>query len=95
MGQAGVFYGQLALPHAPYARPISHLFRKGVEMIDPIEFEEEGIKVVIHPSFMGWEYEFDYKGVHYFAGYRWSALACEEAGKKIRELKLLEEVEAG
>jgi hypothetical protein len=64
-------------------------------MIDPIEFEHEGIKVTVHVAWAGWEYEFDYGGAHYFAHHLHSFHAVDGAKEKIRQLKLLEPVEAG
>lgn len=64
-------------------------------MIGPIEFEHEGIKVTVHVAWAGWEYEFDYGGKHYIAHYQYSFWAVDGAKDKIRQLKLLEPVEAG
>ena len=59
-------------------------------MIDPIEFEYEGVSVNVHVAWAGWVYEFDYGGAHYFAHYIHSFNAVEGAKEKIRQLKLLE-----
>ena len=55
-------------------------------MIDPIEFEHEGIKVVVRVVWAGWEYDFEFDGSKYFAHYQHSFSAVDGAKEKIRQL---------